>query len=173
MECDVGDFFVSRKDFFMSLPRCNLGEADHGPTSSVLPLSTTVHSREGKDGKVCRWNGPAKAFSQLENTSYWDSISLADIVAVTSHLGVEVPNITKFKTRQIKNMAFWTKSQNLMPTKFADIQCSTSLINTAACNQWHHVNHATDKARYKYTYQPPTKYYIAECSTVGLRWASA
>jgi len=28
-----------------------------------------------------------------------------------------------------------------------------------------------DKARYEYTYQSPTKYYIAECSTVGLGWA--
>ena len=39
---------------FMSLPRCNLGEADHGPISSASPQSTAVHSREGKDGKVCQ-----------------------------------------------------------------------------------------------------------------------
>jgi len=58
--------FLSPGRNFMSLPRCNLGEADHGSTSSVSPQITTVHSREGKDGKVCSWNGPARAFSQLK-----------------------------------------------------------------------------------------------------------
>ena len=41
--------------------------------------------------------------------------------------GPESPNLELTK---INNMAFWTKLPNLMSTKFAAIQCSTSLINT-------------------------------------------
>ena len=48
-------------------------------------------------GRCAEKNGPAKAFSQLEITSYQDSINheawlIAYIIVVTSQLGVEVPN---------------------------------------------------------------------------------
>ena len=48
-------------------------------------------------GRCADKNGPAKAFSHLEITSYQDSINheawlIAYIIVVTSHLGVEVPN---------------------------------------------------------------------------------
>ena len=73
---------------FMSLLRCNLGEADYGHTSSVSPQSTTVHSREGKDGKVCWWNGPAK-------------------VSFQSHLGVEVCGLLTWNTTCAKRKTWW------------------------------------------------------------------
>ena len=57
-----------------------------------------------------------------------------------------------------------------MSTKFAAIWCSTSLINTLLPVISGIMLYPTmDKAHYNtLTNHPPTKHYIAECSTVGL-----
>jgi len=72
-------------------------------------------------GRCANKNGPAKAFSQFEIASYRDLINHEDWLTSQwwCHLWGSRSQIAKFKTRQLKNLMFWLKSPNLMPTNFS------------------------------------------------------
>ena len=95
-ECDVGDPFLSKKESCVANEVCSWGSRLRpiGLTSSVSPRSI-IHSREGKDGKVCQrirhsqdllsaWICKLPGLDQLGGLAY--------IVVVMPHLGVEIPN---------------------------------------------------------------------------------
>jgi len=75
-ECDVGDSFLSRKEFHVANEIHSWGRLKQTAASLTLEYNKyTLGLERPRMGRRANENGPANAFFQLEIASYWDSIN--------------------------------------------------------------------------------------------------
>jgi len=112
-----------------------------GPTSSVSPQSTTSTVYRGQGWE----NVPTKKRPSQGLPSAWNHKlpgvnnqprGLAYIVVTSGSRS----QIAKYKTQQIKNMVFWTKSPNLMPAKFFHYTVNVTYIALLPCRLSHRLS---------------------------------